>query len=289
MFDVNKDRIPLTIERNVGVVTICSLRHADVWKLTSRLLPQFLEANKYYVYVPHSEVTEFKKITNSKIQVMSQDILGKDYFQALSDKVSFCKNEKRFGWYLQQFFKIEALVNLDHTHLVIWDADCVPLTKMNMFDNSGNPNYMLASQEYHKTYFDTIFKLLKISKLQSFSFVIPGFPILKTWVSEFIEEIELRNKSTWHQSIIDCTPFSEASGFSETETLGTWISNRHPESWLTFPLTWERFGQKRFGYARDFDEKSIVRLGKRHHLDIITFENWDKPRMLIRLKNMITR
>ena len=247
MFDVNKDRITLTTKKNVGVVTICSLKHADVWKLTSRLLPQFLEADNFYVYVPQSEVSEFRKITNSKIQVLSQDLLGKDYYQSLSDKVSFCENAKRFGWYLQQFYKIEALVNLDHTHLVIWDADCVPLTQMDLFDKSGNPIYMLASQEYHKTYFETIFKLLKISKLQSFSFVIPGFPILKTWVSEFIEDIELGNKSAWHQSIIDCTPFGEASGFSETETLGTWIANRHPDSWGTFPLTWERFGQKRFG------------------------------------------
>ena len=274
---------------SIGVVTICSLDHADVWKLTSNLLPKLVEADNYYVYVPESEITEFAQITNSKIQILSQELLGENYFHSLQARVAFFDNQKRFGWYLQQFFKIEALLNSDDTHLIIWDADCVPVKKMNLFDSSGKPIYMIASHENHPVYFETIKKLLNIFRIQQFSFVIPGFPILKSWVSEFIQEIEDFHKQSWHQSIISCTPLGEASGFSETETLGTWVANRYPMAWTTFSLNWERHGQKRFGYARDFNENSVVGLGMRHNLDIISFENWDSRSIVSRLKRQVYR
>ena len=286
---VSEDRNLLNSKSSVGVITICSLNHSNVWKLTSNLLPKFVEADNYYVYVPESEILEFSKITNPKIQILSQDLLGKEYFNSLKDKVSFFDNQNRFGWYLQQFYKIEALINSNHSNLVIWDADCVPVKKINLFDGLGAPIFMLASQEYHSVYFETITKLFTLPRIQKFSFVIPGFPILKSWVNEFISELEISLKTTWHQAIIDNTPLGEPSGFSETETLGTWIANRHPEEWSTLQLNWERHGQSRFGYAGDFDVKTVVKLGKRHNLDVISFENWDSRRLMIRLKSQIIR
>ena len=273
----------------VSVITICSLSHADVWRLTSNLLPKFVEADNYYVYVPESELYEFSKITNPQIQILSQDLLGKDYFAALKNKVDTIGNQKRFGWYLQQFYKIEALITANSSHLVIWDADCVPVKKINLFESTGTPIYMLASKENHHVYFETIRKLLDLEKVQQFSFVIPGFPILKSWISQFIEDLESKHKIPWYESIIDNTPLSEASGFSETETLGTWIANSYPASWSTIPGNWERHGQRRFGYARDFDLNAVVKLGKRHNLDIISFENWDSRRPIARLKKRLTQ
>jgi hypothetical protein len=279
----------LVSKSQVSVITICSLSHADVWRLTSNLLPRFVEADNYFVYVPESELNEFSRITNPQIQILSQDLLGKNYFAYLKNKVDSIGNQKRFGWYLQQFYKIEALINANSSHLVIWDADCVPVKKITLFDSSGAPVYMLASEENHRVYFETIRKLLDLEKVQQFSFVIPGFPILKTWISQFIEDLESKHKIPWYESIIHNTPLGEASGFSETETLGTWVANSYPASWSTIPGNWERHGQRRFGYARDFDLDAVVKLGKRHDLDIISFENWDSRRRVVRLKKLLTK
>lgn len=258
------------------VITICSLGHKDVWKLTSELLPRFVEADEYLVYVPESEMTEFRSVTNSKITVRSQNELGTDYASKLWARVVSENNSQRYGWYLQQFLKIEALLMSDADRLIIWDADCVPVQKIATFDSSGNPIFMVGAFEYNASYFEAISKLLEMQRVQEFSFVIPGFPIPKAWVLEFEKTVSDTNGGKeWYDAILDTTSFSLKSGFSETETLGTFIANRYPNEWSTFEGFWERRGQKRFGYARNFSAKRIIRVARRAGLDIVSFENWD--------------
>lgn len=258
------------------VITICSLDHKDVWKLTSELMPQFIQADEYLVFVPEIEVPEFRNITNPKIQIRSQSELGSAYVDELSKRVAHANNTYRYGWYLQQFYKIEALVTSDADQLIIWDADCVPVRKIETFDEKGQPVFMVGSHEYNKSYFDAITRLLGLQRVQEFSFVIPGFPIPKRWIQEFTHYVSQHNDGLeWHEAILNTTDFSLKSGFSETETLGTFVANQHSSEWSTFSGNWERRGQKRFGYARNFSARRIVRVARRAHLDIVSFENWD--------------
>jgi hypothetical protein len=71
------------------------------------------------------------------------------------------------------------------------------------------------------------------------------------------------------------TDFSLRSGFSETETLGTWVANSYPGEWTSRIGSWERFGQSRFGLARSIGTEELIVIGKKHNLEIISFENWD--------------
>jgi len=257
------------------VISICSLNHADVWKLTSRLLPKFVQANEYVVYVPDNEIDSFLAITDSAINVLPQSNLGSAFASKLKNAMELSDNVQRYGWYLQQFFKIEALLQAEADYLVIWDADCVPVRKVKLFDESGCPIYMRA-HEYHQEYFFMIERLLGLSRIQNQSFVIPGFPISREWVRDFIRNLESRNGGLpWFDAIISCTNLSLQCGFSETETLGTWIANSYPDSWNTSELAWERMGQSRFGFARNFTTDDVVTVGEKANLDIISFENWD--------------
>lgn len=258
------------------VISICSLDHSDVWKLTSRLLPEKLIAEEFIVYVPASEYQTFRSITDPRIEIRSQSELGALYLEKLHNKVKEAGNESRFGWYLQQFYKIEALLKSPVDNLVIWDADCVPVKNIETFDQGGNPVYMYGAFEYNTSYFEAIKRLTGLERIQNFSFVIPSFPITKKWVLEFEQFISLRNSNkTWFEAILDTTDFGLKSGFSETETLGTFIANMHPNEWSTFNGTWERRGQKRFGYARKFSPEKIVKKATKAELDIVSFENWD--------------
>jgi hypothetical protein len=257
------------------VITICSKSHSDVWKLTSALLPHHVKADRYIVYVPESEIEHFEVITNGGIEVASQEELGVDFTKQLKLQFEGKANFMRFGWYLQQFYKIEALRRSQSEIVAIWDADCVPVSGIELFDNQGRPVYVNSSKEYHNDYFDNINRLLGMKRIQSHSFVIPGFPIKKCWVDEFIEFIETKHQLPWYQAIIESTDFSLGSGFSETETMGTWIANTYPSEWTTRFGTWERFGQSRFGYAKRFTPKRLIKLGAKKDLEIISFENWD--------------
>jgi hypothetical protein len=267
------------------VITMCSLEHSQVWKLTSALLPENIIADEYLVYVPDDEISMFKEFTNPKISVRSQSELGTLYFDHLREKLVQSGNEIRFGWYLQQFYKIEALLASTADRLVIWDADCVPVRPIQTFDSSGCPIYMFGAFEYNESYFEAIERLTGLSRVQEFSFVIPGFPILKQWIDEFEKYISLRNnEKPWYDAVIETTDFALKSGFSETETLGTFVANLHPQEWSTFEGSWERRGQKRFGYAQKFTPALVVKIATESNLDIISFENWDVrgPRLIVK-------
>ena len=262
---------------STAVITLCNSAHIDVWKLTSELLPRHIKANSYRVYVPVDEVEMFRKVTPSVIDVVTQNEHGREYSESLNHACSLANNVGRYGWYLQQFLKIEILLAAPEEHLVIWDADCVPLKPITTFNSTGEPIYMLASNEYNEAYFENIERLLGgLKRVQDFSFVIPSFPLKKLWVQELIEELSERNQGdSWWKNIIGSTDFSLRSGFSETETIGTWVANKYPGQWSTYPGKWERRGQKKFGYARNFSVEKLLRRTRKHSLDIVSFENWD--------------
>ena len=257
------------------MISLCSIEHAEVWSLTSRLLPRFLVADKYVVYVPNEQVPKFIEITDSRIEVLSEDLLGNSYVNNLKEKVKLSGNLKRYGWYLQQFYKIEALLLSDSTNVIIWDSDCVPVREIKLFTEDLRPVYMQASKEFNPIYFKTIEKMLGMQRVHDFSFIIPGFPIPSKWAQEFAMYISDQYELNWYDSIIKHTSFEEMSGFSEYETLGTWVANKYPNLWSKIEVKWERLGQSRFGYARDFNEESIVAIGESYGLHVISFENWD--------------
>jgi hypothetical protein len=151
----------------------------------------------------------------------------------------------------------------------------------------------MIAGEFHAPYFEMIERLLGIHRVQSHSFVIPGFPILKSWVNDFINAVESRNNGQkWFEAILSHTDFDLMSGFSETETLGTWIANAYPTQWSHQRISWERLGQSRFGKAAEFDSLKLIELGKSEGLQVITFENWDlsrKSSLLKSLKRLLTK
>jgi hypothetical protein len=192
---------------------------------------------------------------------------------------------------LQQFYKIEAL--LKHSAgadiLVIWDADCVPLKDIPLVTSSAKIVYMNVSKEFHKPYFENIHRLLGLNRVQDQTFVIPAFPIRSGWVSDLISFIESKHDCSWADAIIKTTDFSLLSGFSETETLGTWVVNSYPDAWVSGAGKWERLGQSRFGDVRSFNPKKLLEIGQKADLDIVTFERWDKRSLYSSLKRVATK
>ena len=261
----------------VGVVTICSSAHLDVWRLTTQLLPKYVQADNYRLFVPREEIPLFQGVSASCFEILSQDELGLSYRPRLEAACESAGNAGRFGWYLQQFYKIEALLQSRYDRCVIWDADCVPLAPFRLFSKEGKPRYMMAG-EHHRPYFEVIEKLLGMTRVQDFSFVVPGFPIPRIWLEQLVVFIQERtNSADWWDALIDVIDFGLLSGFSETETLGTWVANQHPTDFEVFPVNWERRGHSSFGHAREHSPDSLQVLAKGSGLEIITFENWDIP------------
>ena len=279
----NEDGVEQRSISQATFISICSVEHIDVWKLTSSLLPVCTNASEYIVYVPRQERDRFLRVTPDCIQVRDQELLCGNYRKSIENKVSLGHNSKRLGWYLQQFMKIEAMITSNQPNLVIWDADCVPTRKISLFDKQGKPLYM-EGRERNELYFTNIKNLLGLERIQDFSFVIPGFPMKRVWLVEFLQFLEAKHHKPWYEAIQDSIDFSLTSGFSETETLGTWVANKYPGDWRNVKLTWERSGQSRFGYARSFKPSDIESIGKSNNIDIISFENWDLRGFPLKIK-----
>ena len=255
-------------------------------------MPKMLKAEKYIVYVPENEVSHFLQVTPSNIEVKSQNQLGAKYRDKLQQQILKAGNENRYGWYLQQFYKIEAIQLAETNCVTIWDADCVPVSKIEIINSSNQVVYINSSREFHQPYFENIKRLLGLERIQNICFVIPSFPMKNKWIREFIQFTEAKHDMPWYEAIMHSTDFSLASGFSETETLGTWIANTYEGEWTSRTGTWERFGQSRFGYAKNIKPNELIEIGKINNLEIVTFENWDLRglrRGLQRLKKIISK
>lgn len=267
------------------VISMCYPGHLDVWKLTSRLLPVCVPADLYSVFVPEDNVSDFREATDPQFEVRSVNELDCGFAVPLHKNIVKVGNEKRYQWYLQQFHKLQAIRQSTADRRVIWDADCVPINPIELFDKSGRPLYM-DGDEFHNHYFTLVDRWLGLGRVQSQSFVIPGFPLLGVWVDEFFEYVESRHGGKpWHDSLLESIDFSLVSGFSETETLGTWVANRYPGQWQAVSYEWERFGQSRFGPASRLSPERAREIGKRHRLDIVSFENWDRRNLSSLLRN----
>lgn len=264
------------------VISMCHLEHLDVWKLASQLLPIFVQAERYTVFVPDNQVGDFKQVTNPRMEVRSETELNAEFAGALRDAVIHAGNEKRYGWYHQQFCKFEALRTSTAARTVVWDADCVPLRPIELFDRNDRPIYMRAT-EFHADYFALVERWLGLDRMQTQSFIVPGFPILETWVDEFFLYAEERHGGQpWYDSLIAHIDFSLGGGFSEFETLGTWVSNRYAGQWKTSRYEWERYGVSRFGSAARITTHRAEEIGRLHDLDIVSFESWDNPNLRAR-------
>lgn len=268
------------------VISMCHIEHADVWKLTSQLLPLFVEADRYSVFVPDDQLAYFRSITGGGVEVGSELELDSGFTSGLREALSRAGNESRFGWYVQQFYKMEALRRSTAGRRVIWDADCVPLRPITLFGPAGRPTYM-RSDEFHCEYFELIERWLGLRKVDPQSFIVPGFPVLGDWVADFFSYIEDRHSDVpWFESLLSVSDYSLEAGFSEFESLGAWISNRYVGLWGKSNYKWERFGQSKFGPAKDFSPETVRKIGADFDLDIVSFENWDKSRWKKRLANL---
>jgi len=203
-----------------------------------RELHQF---EKYYIICPASQILFFNKnILNKKnIIVLAEDsLISFSRFQGICEEVSdmHCKqviNKSRQRWYYQQVLKISfALISNEDT-LLMWDADSVPLVKIDFFNNGKSISYG-SIIEYHKDYFSTIetifsFEMPKMAyTIQFFSVTNSEKINLFKLLSAYLPKSNYEDISTWISKIIVTSVVttknnletSHQSYFSEQELIG---------------------------------------------------------------------
>ncbi|MCW5718462.1 MAG: hypothetical protein KIS68_11590 [Bauldia sp.] len=255
------------------VISVCATTHAAVWARGAPNILRHIEAGAYTVVVPDDDLPLFRSLTPPGIEVVPESHHVGAIAPLLRAAIP-AGSGGRFGWYLQQFIKLGAVIQAPCETVLIWDADAIPLRPLRFLDAAGRLLYY-TSHERHDPYFDAIERLLGLAPSHSASFVAQCFPVRTRLARSFAAEVERRSGRPWFEAIIGAIDFSLKSGFSEYETLGTYLAHAHPGGMAFHTGEWLRRGSAAAGGIARFDAATEAWLARR--FDHASFEIWDRP------------
>lgn len=257
------------------IICVCCERDATVWKIASTHITKNIESVHYKVIVPDNEVELFKKITSKPFEVIGESIYTVRFADEIKKRLSK-KISGQFGWYLQQFIKLSAAASCKAEEIVlIWDADTVPLKKIVFIDKRGRLNYYQGT-EHHQPYFETIERLLHLSKKVDFSFIAQCFVMKAEWIQDLFHKIQNKHGKRWELALLDVINFEEGNSFSEYETLGTFISEYHASEVTYIQREWLRLGNSTIGHPAFLSPHLVDQ--KLYRYDFVSFEKWDRAK-----------
>ena len=260
------------------IISVCCAKDIATWRETAQRLPQCIDALKYEIIVPDSEVSLFKRESPPIFSVVPESTyLGERDLTWLQESMPLALRQ-RAGWYLQQFIKIEACrsAGLD-VNCLIWDADTVPLKKLYFEDDEHRLLYYKGNHRplIHAPYFDLIHAVLGLQRLVDESFISQCFPLRSVWVDNMCQAIELRHSSdSWMDVIVAHIDHNRGgSGFSEYEMLGTFFMHNYRDQMVFHDRQFMRHGSSLVGEPTQLSEAKWGRLAE--VFDYIAFEVYE--------------
>jgi hypothetical protein len=200
----------------------------------------------------------------SKIQMIMNDRIGSD---------------KRSGWYFQQFLKMAYAYLCDNNYYVVWDADTIPLNKINFWDLENEKYLFTMKNEFNEPYFSTLRQLFngKVTKYNKQSFIAEHMIFDKRIMLEMIQMIEDNSNidgDMYFEKILYSVDINDLqkSGFSEFETYGNYVMKYHEQQYGMRKLRTLREGIKYLGASPNNEQ--LIWASKDY--DIISIEKSDK-------------
>lgn len=249
---------------------------------------------KELIFIGNKELNEYvnndieKKYKGLKVKTLNEEeiIERQPVIDFFMERVSSIDEDLiprvRPGWYYQQFLKMSFSNMSDGGYYVSWDMDTVPLRKLSFFDDCGRPFFDLK-REHNPGYFLTIEKLLGISKNVEGSFISEHMIFDREYMKELlsaIEEAPVKGNNYMEKVINSIDDDYIGLGFSEFETYGTFVTERHAGAYGCRNFASFRRGSW-FVKERDLSEEDMVWLSKDY--DAISFENTEPVSDMVQL------
>lgn len=236
-----------------------------------------VDVNSIFVITSINHFHYLKRyIKNYNVTLLDENKLCSGLTYNSIDVILKSKGEmSRTGWFFQQFLKMGfSQTEYAGEYYLSWDADTLPLSNIQFFDNEGRPLFT-KKKEYHKPYFETMKKLINMDKTVDFSFIAEHMMFRTSFVKELLTDVD-KSKiegKFWFEKIINASVTLREPGFSEFETYGTYVWVKHPGYYGTQKLnTFREAGMIRGRYIND---KLIEKLS--FDLDIASFELFSRP------------
>jgi glycosyltransferase involved in cell wall biosynthesis len=237
-----------------------NLRPRHIIFVSSQELQDQLPNDDFYRYIDENKVCEGMSLASVR--------------QLLKEKGG---DPRWAGWFLQQFIKLYYAFITEDRYYLGWDADTLPLTKIDFFDHDTQKPYFTLKREYVDAYFATIKNLFGYSKSRYESFIAEHMLFDAKICREMIMEIESLphiQGNTFYEKCIAASEFRLWNQtFSEYETFGTYIFHNHPEAYKIRRLRTLRPGREFLG---DNPDKGLLEWASKN-FDTISFEQWSTP------------
>jgi hypothetical protein len=200
------------------------------------------QPSRIVVAVPFQDQKVVQSGLGSAVKVIDENTLLDGF-----DRESFRQRPiphfpRSFGWYLQQFLKIEYCRQSSTQHCLVWDADTVPLRAFKFVDPTGRI-YLTKAEEFHDPYFHTFRELFGVSAPSEQSFISQHMFVECGAMRSMCGLIEERHKvGHWTDAlgrILEGHP-DRANLFSEYETYANFMLLYQPEKVVTRDLSWAR-------------------------------------------------
>lgn len=182
------------------------------------------------------------------------------------------------GWFFQQFLKMGFALSdyCKNDYYLSWDADTIPLRKINFFDNHERPFFTMKT-EYHKPYFVAIKRLLGIEKVNDGSYIAEHMMFNKKIMCEILVKIQESRVDgvVWYEKILNAIvpELVSTDSFSEFETYGSFCKLNYPSLYVERQMpTFRRGGLIQGRFVSD---DILKKLGE--DFAVSSFEIYDRP------------
>jgi hypothetical protein len=162
-------------------------------------------------------------------------------------------NNRKTGWYFQQFLKMAYARLCTQNWYLIFDGDTVPVVPL-QFLCGDNKGVFIQKGEYYEPYFNMLNKLFdgQVGRGVDFSFIAETMLVRRDIMLELVARIEANDKlpgTTFYEKILHSVTSAGLSGcdFSEYETYGNYVYTFHRDAYTARPIRSFREAMKFFG------------------------------------------
>ncbi len=269
--------------REFDVVIPLSVEHIDQIRLNIPFIMKNLDAKRVCILCNENVASQLDGVEGIEILDENNTFTGLSYKAVAKWLSNRGVGTRRAGWYLQQFLKMQYSYMCKDEYYVVWDADTIPLRRIEFLDKDTGAMLVNLKSEHHYPYFDTMDRLFGkgFLRYQMRSFISEGMIIKTDLMRDLVDKIGSSNipGEIWYEKVINAIDLDdlEHSGFSEFETYGSFMRTFYPNAFRERHLVTERRGFLFYDVLPTKEDLSG------EDLDTISFENKDKR--IDRLKN----
>jgi hypothetical protein len=202
------------------VIYVATSKDFDAFKISIQnllMLYKPAEIPSVKIIVPGHEVESCRFLIDNlkhlrigyNLEIVNEnECLDAEVFNLIKQKIPH-----RFGWVLQQFLKLQAVLQSQHDNVLILDADTILLRKRNFIDQKGL-QLLFPTDEYNEDYYHNLMQLFGLQTSSRFSFVSHHLLIQQKVLKKIMQESKCSSINDFVKKVLTESELTSNSPFS---------------------------------------------------------------------------